>query len=94
MTTGEAHHLLDPATGRPADTDLLAVTVVAASAAWAEVHAKAALVGGSVDGIALLADAGLSALLVTTDGDVVRVGSIGEFLVGDESRTVAGEAFE
>lgn len=80
---GEAHHLLDPATGRPAETDLVAVTVVAASAAWAEVHAKAALIGGSVDGLALLVDAGLSALLVTEDHDVLRVGSIGDFLVGE-----------
>ena len=42
----DAHHLIDPATGLPARTDLLAVTVVAGEAAWAEVVAKAALLAG------------------------------------------------
>lgn len=40
------HHLLDPATGRPADSGLLAVTVAAADPAWAEVWAKALFVAG------------------------------------------------
>ena len=78
---GDAHHLLDPATGRSAETDLVAVTVVAASAAWGEAHAKAALIAGVVDGIALLADAGLSALLITHQGDALRAGAIGDFLI-------------
>ena len=42
----DAHHLIDPATGLPSRTDLLAVTVVAGEAAWAEVIAKAALLAG------------------------------------------------
>ncbi|HXM58494.1 MAG TPA: FAD:protein FMN transferase [Candidatus Dormibacteraeota bacterium] len=41
------HHLIDPRTGRPAVTDLGEVSVVAATAAAAEVHAKAALLLGS-----------------------------------------------
>ncbi len=43
---GYAHHLLDPATGRPAWTGLVAVTAVAANALAAEVAAKAALLAG------------------------------------------------
>ena len=41
-----AHHVLDPATGRPAWTGLVAVTAVAGSALEAEVLAKAALLSG------------------------------------------------
>jgi thiamine biosynthesis lipoprotein len=43
-----AHHLLDPATGEPAWTGLVAATAVAASALEAEVIAKTALLSGPV----------------------------------------------
>lgn len=43
---GYAHHVLDPATGRPAWTGLVAVTAVADSALEAEIDAKAALLAG------------------------------------------------
>jgi thiamine biosynthesis lipoprotein len=41
-----AHHLLDPATGRPAFTGLVQVTALAPSALMAEVYAKAAILSG------------------------------------------------
>ncbi len=41
-----AHHLLDPATGRPAFTGVVQVTALAPSAAEAEARAKAALLSG------------------------------------------------
>lgn len=41
------HHLIDPASGRPADTGLLAVTVHAPDPAWAEVLSKALFLAGS-----------------------------------------------
>ena len=40
------HHLIDPRTGRPAETDWLSVTVIAPYADLAEVYAKAILIGG------------------------------------------------
>jgi thiamine biosynthesis lipoprotein len=49
------HHLIDPRTGRPADTDLVEVSVVAESACRAEVCAKAALLLGSQRAPAYLA---------------------------------------
>jgi thiamine biosynthesis lipoprotein len=49
------HHLIDPRTGRPAETDLVEVSVVAESAFQAEVWAKAALIVGSQDAPAHLA---------------------------------------
>lgn len=49
------HHLIDPRTGRPAAGDLAEVSVVAASAALAEVLAKTALLLGSEPAPAFLA---------------------------------------
>jgi thiamine biosynthesis lipoprotein len=42
------HHLIDPRSGRPAESDLREVSVVAASATVAEVYVKAALLMGSL----------------------------------------------
>jgi thiamine biosynthesis lipoprotein len=63
----ERHHLIDPRTGRPADTTLLSVTVVAASAAEAEVLAKVAFLGGTVDA---------PRILVTADGTATLAGGL------------------
>jgi thiamine biosynthesis lipoprotein len=49
-----AHHLLDPLTGRPAWTGVLAATALAPSAALAEALAKAALLAGPERGRAIL----------------------------------------
>lgn len=43
----ELHHLIDPRTGQPAQTDWLSVTVIAPHATSAEVFAKALLIAGS-----------------------------------------------
>ena len=77
---GPAHHLIDPATGAPSTSALVAVTVLAADAVWAEVFAKAALLAGDAAGIALLAQADLAALLVTEDATVLTAGPIDRFL--------------
>jgi len=68
----DAHHVIDPATGRPADRGLAAVTVIAGEAQWAEVLAKAALVLGIDLGIALIESSGAAALLVDDDGEAIR----------------------
>jgi thiamine biosynthesis lipoprotein len=41
------HHVIDPRSGLPAETDWLCVTVIAPHAAMAEVFAKALLIAGS-----------------------------------------------
>jgi thiamine biosynthesis lipoprotein len=41
------HHLIDPRTGEPAQTDWLSVSVIAPSATVAEVYAKSLLIAGS-----------------------------------------------
>jgi len=78
---GGAHHLLDPRTGRPVASGLASVTVLAAEAAWGEVHAKAALVAGAHEGRSLIERAGLSALFVHDDGRVDEVGGFDAFVV-------------
>ena len=40
-----AHHIIDPRTGRPATSQLVSVTVAAPDPAWAEILAKAILIG-------------------------------------------------
>ncbi len=71
-----AHHVIDPATARPSDTDLLRVTVVASSAAWAEVLATGFLVAGA-EAAEMEADAlGVPCLLVTDSGDSIRAGGL------------------
>ena len=49
-----AHHVIDPATGRPAWTGLVAVTAVAGNALEAEVLAKTALLSGPLGARRLL----------------------------------------
>jgi thiamine biosynthesis lipoprotein len=55
---GYAHHLLDPSTGEPAWTGLVAVTAVAATASDAEVLAKTAMLSGPGRARTLLARRG------------------------------------
>ena len=64
------HHLVDPRTGRPADSGLLAVTVVAPDPALAEVWTKALFLAGRGRLRQLADERGLAALLVDTDGVV------------------------
>jgi thiamine biosynthesis lipoprotein len=90
---GPAHHLIDPATGRPAARGLAAVTVVARDAEWAEVLTKAAFVAGVDDGVELVADAGAQGLLVTDDGTVLRTPDFGQSeveLAADDGAGPAG----
>lgn len=74
-TDGPAHHTIDPRTGRPAATDLVSVSVVAARCREAEVAATAALVLGAEDGAAFLVARRMPGLLVRRDGPPMTVGS-------------------
>ena len=68
---GEArHHLIDPGTGRPSDTDLTLATVVAGQAWVAEVLAKAVLLRGLPHPFDLVGGTGAEALAVDTEGRV------------------------
>jgi thiamine biosynthesis lipoprotein len=60
-----AHHLLDPSTGKPAFTGVVQATALAPSALMAEIHAKAAILGGPGDARASLPYGGV---IVLDDG--------------------------
>jgi thiamine biosynthesis lipoprotein len=64
------HHLVDPRTDRPADSGLLAVTVVGDDPATAEVWTKALFLAGRGRVRQLADERGIAALLVDTDGVV------------------------
>jgi thiamine biosynthesis lipoprotein len=76
----EQHHLIDPVTNAPAQRGLASVTVIAADAAWAEVFAKAVLIRGRHDGATLLANAGLTGLAFTDEGDLIQFAGLEGFL--------------
>lgn len=62
------HHLLDPATGMPADTGLISATVVSEKAVTADAYATAAFVLGAERGESFLAKAGCAGYVLVTDG--------------------------
>jgi len=62
------HHILDPRTGLPAQSDLWSVTVVADRCEQAEVAAKVAFILGSSSGANFLREHRIAGLLVRADG--------------------------
>ena len=67
------HHIIDPRTNLPAQTDILTATVVAPSAQTAEMAAKVVLISGSVEGIAWLDQRPeLAGLVVLEDGERIH----------------------
>jgi thiamine biosynthesis lipoprotein len=71
------HHLIDPATGRPADTGPVVVTVVGRDAADVEAYATALAITPVGEAATVLrARPDLSALLVPHEGDPVVVGDL------------------
>jgi thiamine biosynthesis lipoprotein len=73
----EQHHLIDPTTGRPAESDVLRVTVAAPSAADAEVLAKALFFAGAAAALREANAEALPAVIVTSDGRTLRSEAIG-----------------
>ena len=68
------HHLIDPRTGQPAQTDVVQATVLAGAAAEAEAWAKCAVLLGGAAGIDLLDRAGVAgAVLLLADGRTVAL---------------------
>jgi len=66
------HHILDPRTGRPADSDWRTVTVAAGSALDANIASTAAIIRGK-SATGWLAKLGLPARLVAVDGSVTTL---------------------
>jgi thiamine biosynthesis lipoprotein len=69
-----AHHLLDPSTGRPAWTGLIAATALGDTALEAETLSKMALLLGPVGARSVLAERG--GVIVHDDGEAETIGPI------------------
>lgn len=76
----ESHHIIDPRTSMPAQTDVLAATVVAPSAAEAEMAAKSALILGSREGLEWLEECERYAgFLVLENGEILASSRFKQF---------------
>ena len=84
----ERHHLIDPATGMPSETDLNLVTVIAAHGWVAEVLAKSVLLRGSGHPFDIVGGTGAEALIVDNDGAVAATPGFAAFTGGVEPRPV------
>ncbi len=78
---GPAHHLIDPRTQRPSESDLASVSVVAPTVARAEVLAKTLLLRGNDDALAYAESCGLSALLIDKQGLATATRGMERYLV-------------
>jgi FAD:protein FMN transferase len=74
-----AHHLLDPATGRPAFTGIVQVTALAPNGVEAEIRSKAALLSGPSAALDWLVDGGV----VVLDDGTLQVVEPSAALTGD-----------
>jgi thiamine biosynthesis lipoprotein len=72
----ERHHVIDPSTGRPAETDLVRVTAVAPDAVEAEVAATALLLAGAERAHAEAEETCVPCVLVTEDDEVLVAGGL------------------
>lgn len=64
---GPTHHLIDPRTGRSAETDVVQATVLARTAREAEALAKSVVILGSAAGYDMLDRVGVDGALLLTD---------------------------
>jgi FAD:protein FMN transferase len=75
------HHIIDPRSGLPADTDVISATVIAPDLIWAEIAAKTAFILGSQDGIIWLDEhPALAGILVLEDGRILFSRRMEDFL--------------
>ena len=75
------HHLIDPRTGEPADTDAISVTVVAHRTVIAEVIAKVVLILGVEQGLAYLQQLPeIDGLIYTANAQIVTTAGLDSLL--------------
>jgi thiamine biosynthesis lipoprotein len=75
------HHVIDPRTSFPAETDVLTATVIAPSTVQAEASAKAAMILSSREGMAWLeARPELAGLLILESGELLYSNNLGDYI--------------
>ena len=87
------HHLIDPASGRPSESDLTFVTVVAGHAWTAEVLAKVLLLHGTPIPLDLVAAHGAAALTVDQHGGVTTSPGLASYVTEALPDFVVTDAF-
>ena len=78
------HHLIDPQTGQPSDTDLNFCTVITGQAWVAEVLAKAVLLRGATHPFDILDGTAAEALVVDRDGRITNTPGFRSYLGGQQ----------
>ena len=92
------HHIIDPKTGKPAESELVSVTVVCGDGAWADALSTACFVLGEAGSLALrdtlAAEKNLriELILVTDDGHVRYTAGLAERFEPSEEGTYVYEA--
>jgi thiamine biosynthesis lipoprotein len=76
------HHLIDPQTGQPSESDVALATVIAGDAWLAEVLAKAVLLAGSAHPFDLIEGTGVEGLIVDGKGRAAATSGLGRYLGG------------
>ncbi|MDO8752790.1 MAG: FAD:protein FMN transferase [Anaerolineales bacterium] len=75
------HHIINPYTGLPAETNVIAVTIVAPTVMEAEAAAKAALILGGEEGLQWIeSDPALAGIIILENGHTLYSQRIGEYL--------------
>lgn len=72
------HHILDPKTGLPAESDLVSATFIMTSSMDADALATACIVLGSDKALELAAQQGVDAVFIRADGSTVATEGFGE----------------
>jgi thiamine biosynthesis lipoprotein len=75
------HHIINPLTGQPAETDVLTATVIAPTVMEAEAAAKAALILGREKGLEWIeSDAALAGMLILDNGEILYSQQMQEYM--------------
>jgi thiamine biosynthesis lipoprotein len=81
------HHIIDPETGKPSESDLMSVTIVTESSVKADALSTASFVLGLEKGLELINDySDVEAIFITDDKEIlVTEGIMSDFTFNDES---------
>lgn len=76
------HHLINPLTGQPAQSDALSVTIIHPDAVYAEAYAKAVLIEGSLRGLNwLMQETQAAGLVINQDSRVFATSTMQSFML-------------
>jgi thiamine biosynthesis lipoprotein len=84
----DRHHLIDPRTGRPSESDVVFATAIAAEGWLAEAMAKGVLLRGGVQPFEIVEGTGVEALVVDHDGAVRTSAGFARFTDGTPIRSL------